>query len=212
MAQSGWLAAPPGRRGRQGQRLSEQPFAQNREEGEQAGVFQHAAAQGVDHRDRTQPARFDQARHAQVRIRAQLEGVAVPRVDPSEDDVDRFGMADGPHPDPAVLHPQIRALDELVAELGGQRSVLEGGLAPRAGRQNHDPGLGRGLGGDRLQAGAQSAEKGASRCTWASLYKLGKTRESTERLAAAYAAPDGAWVRSESTQRRPSRSRAMSTP
>ena len=71
----------------------------------------------------------------------QLERVAEPGVGPAQDDVDTLEPTKRPHPHPAVAHRQVSALHQRVAEVGSQVGVLEGGLAPRAGAEQHDPGI-----------------------------------------------------------------------
>ena len=88
------IAAPPGRHRRQPQLLAEQVPAQRRQKGEQRRRLDQAAAQRVGHRDVARPHRLHQARHAQERVAAQLQRIAVVVVQPAEDDVDRLQAAE----------------------------------------------------------------------------------------------------------------------
>ena len=90
--------------------------------GLQARALEHAAAEGVDHRHVADPARLEQAGHAELRVGPQLERIAAGGVDPPQDHVDRLEPTERPDPDPTVTHPQVGALHERVAEVGGQRA------------------------------------------------------------------------------------------
>ena len=89
--------------------------------------------------------------HPELGVRTQLERVAEPGVGPAQDDVDALEPTKRAHPDPAVAHRQVGALHQRVAEMGSQVSVLEGGLAPRAGAEQHDAGIVGVGGGDALE-------------------------------------------------------------
>ena len=122
----------------------------------------------------------------EVGVRAQLERVAEPGVDPPQDDVDRLQAAEGPHPEPAVAHGEVVAFDQRVAEVGGQKGVLEGGLARASPGVRTTTRGSVAVGGATATRPARRARKnGASRCTWASRYRLGKTREITTRFSRA---------------------------
>ena len=128
--------------------------------GQQARVLEHPAAERVDDGHAAEAGRLDEAGHPELGVGAQLERVAEPGVGPAQDHVDTLEPTERAHPHPAVAHRQVGALDQRVAEVGSQVGVLEGGLAPRAGAEQHDPGI-VGVGrGDVLERGPQRAEEG----------------------------------------------------
>ena len=134
------ITAPPGRHRRKQQRLIEQPLAEPREVGQQTPVLHDAAADAVHDRDRAATRGLQQSGHAELGVGAQLERIGVRRVDPAQDDVDRLEPAQGPGPDPTVVHGQVAADDERIAEQRGQERLVERRLALRARRQQDDVG------------------------------------------------------------------------
>ena len=202
VVEPGVVAAPPGRDRRHLQLRPEQHLGQLGEERQEPGVLQHRAAQRVDHRDPSPPASLDQARHAQLRFRAQLERVAESAVDPAEDDVDRLPAPEGPDPDPPVPEGEVRPLHQGVAQPGGQQGVLEGRLRPRAGAEDDDAGLVGGRGCHRLQPGPQGPEERGQAVDLGVPVEAGKHP--------GHHRPDGDWARSARTQNWPSLSRATS--
>ena len=129
---------------------------------------------------------LDQAGHAELGVRAQVEGVAVPGVDPAQDHVDLLEAAQGLLPDPAVGHDQVLAAHQRVAEQGGQVGLLEGGLARGARGQQHGARGLRGGRGDLLQADPHRVEERAEPVDLGLRGAgAGSTRETTRRLAIA---------------------------
>ena len=154
------LAAPPGLDRLQPQRLAEEVTGDRREETQQGGVLQQAAAQRVGHRHAAPTHAVEQPGHAELRLGPQLERVAPVVVDPAQDHVDRLRRGQRALPDTAAAHGQVVALDQRIAEIAREIRVLEVGLVERARREDHDPRLpARRSGGDGRQALAQRAEE-----------------------------------------------------
>ena len=141
MAAAVVIAAPPGGHRRQQQLLAEEVLGQPGQVRQEAGVLEHPAAEGVDDGDATEAGRFDEAGHAEPRVGAQLERIAEPRVGAAQDDVDAFEPAERAQPHAPVAHREVGGFDQRVAEIRGEVRVLEGGLAPRTGAEQHDPGI-----------------------------------------------------------------------
>ena len=81
--------------------------------------------------------RFDQPGHAERRIGAQLERIAVVIVEPAQDRVDAPQPGDRLEEHAIVAHGQVGAFDEREPQLLGQVRVLEVGLVEGARRQQH---------------------------------------------------------------------------
>ena len=101
---AGGLAAPPGGRAGQRERLVEQRQGRGGQERQEPGVLGDARAQPVDDRHRAQPRGLQQPGHAEVGVLAQVEGVAPGGVDAAQDHVHRF------EPPRAVMAAAHRAL------------------------------------------------------------------------------------------------------
>jgi hypothetical protein len=88
----------------------------------------------------TRPARTDveQAGHAERRVAAQFERVAIAVVLAAQDDMHALQAAQGLQVDRVAAHRQVLPLDQRKAEVAGQVGVLEIGFVVRPGRQQHD--------------------------------------------------------------------------
>ncbi len=156
------IAAAPERRGRrQGERLGQQRLRQRREERQQAGVLQHAAADGVDDGDRAAAAGLGQPDDTEPGVRPQRERIRPQCVDASHDDVDRLVPARRPHPEPPAADRQVGALHERQPEQGRHRGLVEGGLGVRARTQHDHPRFFGGRRRDRLERQSDGVEVGA---------------------------------------------------
>ena len=97
-----------------------------------AGFSRIPVPERVEHGHPAAPDHLEQAGHPEQRVGPQLDRVAPLVVHPSDDHVDRVEAGQRPQPDPVVLDHQVPALDQGVAEVGGQVGVLEVGLATGA--------------------------------------------------------------------------------
>ncbi|MCY1346301.1 hypothetical protein D9M69_323840 [compost metagenome] len=131
------LAAPVAGHRRQQQFLAEQAAAGGRQEAEQPGRLQHAAAQRVGHQHAAAPHRGEQARHAEGGVGAQLQRVAEIVVEAAQHRVHALQAAEGLQVQGIVAHRQVVALDQREAELTGEIQVLEVGFVEAPGGQQH---------------------------------------------------------------------------
>ena len=142
------------------QLLAEQPPAQARQEGEQGRRLDQAAAERVGHGHVARPHRLHQPRHAEERVAAQLQRIAIVVVQPAQDHVHRLKTAEHLEINAVVAHRQIAALDQGVAEVLGEEGVLEIGLVVRPRREQDDArvvAVVRGDGPQRLAEGVEEA-------------------------------------------------------
>ena len=79
-----------------------------------------------------------QARHAERRIGAQFERIAVVVVQASQQRVHRLQALDGLQEQPLAAHREVAAFDQRQAEVARQVGMLEVGLAVRPRRQQRD--------------------------------------------------------------------------
>ena len=158
-------AAPVHRRGRQQRCLAEQLLREVRQKPKQPRAFQHSAAERVDHRHRAAAQHLDQADHPQLGVRAQVERVGVVGVDPAQHHVHPFEGAHGPHPQLAVAHHQIGALDQRKTQHAGQVGLVERRLGVDTGAEHdHHRLLGRFGGGvDERQPQRLRPRRGGTR-------------------------------------------------
>jgi hypothetical protein len=132
------VAAPETFDARQAQVLAEKMPGQGRQIGGERRVFQHAAADGVDHAHLAAARGFHQAWHAEHGVRAQFQWVAPGVVDAPPEHVDRPQAVECPPLQTSTAHQQIGALDQLQAERFGQQRLLEVRLVARARRQQRE--------------------------------------------------------------------------
>ncbi|MCY1512066.1 hypothetical protein D9M68_465130 [compost metagenome] len=151
-------AAPPGAHRGQQQLFAQQALADPRQEAEQARRLQHPAAQGVGHQHPAVAHRIQQAGHAQGRVGAQLQGVAVVVVEAAQHGVDALQAAQGLEVEGGVAHRQVMALHQREAELAREVEVLEIGLVEAPRRQQHHQGRLAIAGGLADQGFLQGAE------------------------------------------------------
>ncbi len=107
----------------------------------QRRVLEHAGAERVDHAHRAGTTGVGQARHAEGGLGIQLEWIAEPSIEASQDDVYRHLLADAAQPHLSVANLEVAALHEGIAELAGDECMLEGRLRQRTGRQYDDGGI-----------------------------------------------------------------------
>ncbi len=153
------VTAPVRRHGPEDRLPAEQRPPGGREEGHQRGVLQHAGADRVDHGHGAPPGRLEQTGRAEVRVRPQFEGIGERLVDPAQDDVHGLHPVHRTHPHPAAAHREVAALDQGVAEQGGQERLVEGGLRTGARGEQHDLGRLRGRRRRLLQRVADDVEE-----------------------------------------------------
>ena len=131
------LAAPPRREARHRELLVEEVLAQARQEAQERVALDEAGAERIADRDRAGARRLQQPRHADQRVRAQLERIAKLGVDAAHDEVDALEPLDGLQVDAVVAHGEVRAFDEAEAQVAREIRVLEIVLLRRARRQEH---------------------------------------------------------------------------
>ena len=128
----------------------------------------------VDHGDIAGAHRLQQAGHAELRVFLELQRVAEPGIDAADDDVHGFQSAERAQPDAAVAHGEIVALDQRVAEVGGEEGLLEVGFVLRAGSQDDDPRFaGSGVGGEGFEGLAQGPEEAGDAADAGAVEKAG---------------------------------------
>lgn len=132
------LAAPPRMHRGQRQRLVEQGLREARQEAENAGRFEKARARQVREQHVARAHRLHQPRHAEQRIRAQLERIEPFVVDAPQDSMHRFEPAQRLQIDALVARGQVAAFDEREAQVAREVCMLEIGRRMRARRQQHD--------------------------------------------------------------------------
>ena len=126
---------------RHDQILAEQPPAQARQEPEQRPRFQYAGARHVGDDDAVLAQHVDQAGHAEMRGRIELQRIEKIGIDPAQQHVEPLQPRDGADIDAVAADGEIVALDQQEAEIARQRRVFEIGLAEGAWRQQPDPRL-----------------------------------------------------------------------
>ena len=132
------LAAPPGRHRGHGQRYAEQALANRRQEAHQRTGGEQSAAQRVGDGDPPGTRRVEEAGHAERRLAAQFEGVAIIVILAAQDDVDALEPLQRLQIHRVAAHRQVLPLDQRVAKVTGEVGVLEIGFVVRPRRQQHD--------------------------------------------------------------------------
>ena len=150
------LAAPPGLDRPSIRSSPSSAPAQRRQERHQRRRLHDAAAEDVGDGDVAVARRLHQPRHAQQRLRPQLERIAVVVVQAAQDDVDRVQATQRLEEHAPVAHGEIAALDQRVAEVLGQERLLEVRRVVRPGGQQHDA---RVLAPVRRQRGQRLAQR-----------------------------------------------------
>ncbi len=135
----GLLAAPPRRDVRHHQVFGEQTSTEIGQEAEQRPRLQHAGAWHVGDHDATLAQHLDEARHAEIGGRVELERIEHVGIDPPQQHVEPLQPGDGADVDAIAGDGEIIALDQEEAEIAGERGVLEIGLAERARREQTNP-------------------------------------------------------------------------
>ena len=138
VVERGRLAQPPGRDRRQSQRLAEQLLAELGQVAQQGAGLEHTGTQRIRQQHGAATRAVGQARDTERRIGAQFQRIAVVVVLTAQHRVDALQAFDGLHPDTAVAHRQIAALDQREAQVAGQQRMLEIRLVVGARRQQHD--------------------------------------------------------------------------
>ena len=110
-----------------------------------------------------------------VDVDRSASGIAEAGVDAPQDDVDRYPTADSAQPDPPAATLEVRALDERIPELGGDRRVLERGLRQRTRREDDDRrDRRRPAGAAASSARRRASMNGVNRCTPVARNSCGK--------------------------------------
>ncbi len=131
------LAAPPGRDARDRELLVEEVAAQARQEAQERVALDEARAERVADHDLARARGLQEARHADHRVRAQLERIAELGADPAHDEIDRLEALDGLQIHAVVADREVRALDDAEAEIAREVRVLEVILRFLPRRQEH---------------------------------------------------------------------------
>ena len=118
--------------------LAEQAPAQARQEAEQRPRLQHAGARHVGDDDAVLAQHVDQAGHAEMRGRIELERIEEIGIDPAQQHVEPLQAGDGADMNAVAADGEIVALDQQEAEIARQRGVFEIGFAEGARRQQSD--------------------------------------------------------------------------
>src|SRR5262245_14775644 len=129
------LTAPPGGQARHRELLVEEVLAEARQEAQERVALDEPRAERVADRDLAGACGLHEARHANERVRAQLERIAEIGVDAPHDEVDGLEPLDGLQVDAVVAHGEIGALDDAEAEVAREISVLEIVLLRRPRRE-----------------------------------------------------------------------------
>ena len=159
VAEPGSPAAPPGVGAAQLELLAQHSRGQLVEQPGQGHVLDHPGSERVHHRHPPPPGHLEQPGDPEQRVGPQLDRVAPLVVHPADDHVDRVEAHQRPQPHPVVVDHQVPALDQGVAEVGGQVGVLEVGLAQGAGGEDDHPGLVDAFGGGGGDPAADGAEE-----------------------------------------------------
>ena len=114
------FTAPPGGNGRRLQRLAEEPLADRREEREQRRRLDDAHAERVDDHHVPRAPRLHEAGHSQLRVRPELERIAIVVVEPAKNGVNRPEAGDRLQVDATVAHGQVAPLDQRRTRAGGR--------------------------------------------------------------------------------------------
>ena len=152
------LAAPAGVERGQRQLLAQQAATGLRQEAEQAGRFQHPAAQRVGHQYAPLAYRLEQAGNAQRRVGTQFQRVAEVVIEAPQYRVHPFQAAEGLEIEGGVAHRQVVPLDQRETELARQVEMLEVGFVETSGSQQHHQrrlAVAGGLAGEGLLQGAE---------------------------------------------------------
>ncbi|SHV83125.1 Uncharacterised protein [Mycobacteroides abscessus subsp. abscessus] len=139
-------AAPETSGARQVRRFPGEQLGQLRQEPGDARAFEDAAAERVHHRHRPAAQHLDESDHAEAGVRAQIQGIDVLGIHAAQHDIDALEGAQGAHPEVAVAHDEVGALDQREAQHPRQVGLIEGGLGMTAGTEYDDHGFPRGLG------------------------------------------------------------------
>ena len=118
-------------------------------------VVGDARADRVGQRDRARAVSAHEPRHAEHRVRPELERVDEVVVQAAVDGVDALQAVGRAHVDDVVADDEVGRLDELDAHLAREERVLEVGGVQRPGRPDDDGGLALGGGRDGAQRGEQ---------------------------------------------------------
>ena len=137
-AQRGRVAAPERLRRGEPQLFAEQRAGDARQVRQKRRALHQTGAERVGDRDVPLPHGLHQARHAQHRLRPQLERIAVVVVHPAQDHVDRLQSAQRLQVHAVVAHGEVGAADQGVAEVLREVGLLEVGGVVRPRRQQHD--------------------------------------------------------------------------
>ena len=156
------LAAPPRRHRRQLERFAQHPLRDAGQEAQQRSRFDNAGTQGIGHDDPARAHGAQQARHAQCRIGAQFDRIAIVIVEPAQDRVHAPQARQRLQIDGIATHGQVVALDQRQAQVARQIGVFEVGLVERTWREDHGHGRVRPF-GRAQQARPQAGEEPAHR-------------------------------------------------
>lgn len=131
------LTAPVRRRALQQQILAEQRARQPWQEAGQRRILQQSAAERVHYGRRPTTQHLDESRHAEPRIRPQVERIGELGVHPPQYHVDPLERTERSHPQRTVPHHQIHALHQRKTQLRRQIGLIERGLGMRTGTEHH---------------------------------------------------------------------------
>ena len=179
------VARPPSRDAGAFEPLAEQAFAGGRQHAEQRGRFEHARAERVRHEDAARPPGLHEPRHAERRVRPQLERIAVVVVQPAENRVHLTETGDGLHEHAIVADGEIGAFDERKPEMPGEVRVLEVRLVVRTRREQHHVGQASSQGAAPMIASLSVSKNGASGWTCRSRNAPGNMRGMVVRFSRA---------------------------
>jgi hypothetical protein len=152
------MAAPPSGKRREAEVLVEEMGSEAGEEGDKAGAFEQAGAEGVGDGDLTGAGCFDEAGDAEEGIAAEFEGVAEGVGEAAPENVDRPEAVEGLQEHPAIADGQVGALDQGEAEEAGEVGLFEVGGVTGAGGEEGDGGVVGGCGSEAAEGVEAKAE------------------------------------------------------
>ncbi len=126
---------------RQHQRTAEDVGGKTRQEGHERRGFHQAGAQRIGHGDPALAHRLHQARHAQPRVRVQLQRIGEVRIQAAQQHIHPLEPGDGAHIHHVAAHGEITALHQQETEIAGEQRVLEIGFVERTRRQQANAAL-----------------------------------------------------------------------
>ena len=129
--------APVELRGIQQWALAQQVVRHFRQKPLQTGTFQDSAAQGIDHGHGASPGDLHQSHHTESRVGPKVQRIGVLSVHPAKHHIDPLEAPQRSHPELAVPHHQIRALNQRESQNCCEIGLVESSLRVNTGAEDH---------------------------------------------------------------------------